>query len=334
MIRIVHTILTLVLSIHLLAQTNVNDTLAPVLCEYWIDDRTVDSLLISSNEILFSVDASTLSDGVHTLNYRIKDSNEKYSPLYTWLFYKRLYPLNDTIVPVVCEYWIDTMALESIPMPTNELQFAIDANLIGKGLHTLNYRVKDSEGKYSPLHTWLFYKNNEKSASRIAWCKYWWNNHIDKAVIERIGSDSTTIVFMAELSIPYYAKIDGYSDHSITRLHYQFGDDLGNVSATGYTDISYPDCIPPTSAIEIDSTAQIAGDEVVLKWHILNDQEGDYNIYYSENEEPFVLWLANTTLKTIRFKMREGISYRFTVTARDKDGNAERLDEAKYIFVK
>ena len=218
-------------------------------------------------------------------------------------------------------------------MNGNDLFFTIDANSLTDGMHILNYRIQDNEGAYGPLQTWMFYKNS-KTASRIAWCKYWWNNHVDKAIVEEIISVTSTIVFTKELSIPHYAQVDGYSANSIARLHFQFGDDLNHVSPIAWTDISYPDQIAPSSIIEIDTLAQVEENEVALKWYIVNDQENDYNVYYSENDSPFVLWLANTTQNNAIFKKKVGVDYKFAVTDRDQNGNVERLDEKKYIIVK
>lgn len=88
----------------------------------------------------------------------------------------------------------------------------------------------------------------------------------------------------------------------------------------------------PISTIEI-----VEGDnkkQIELKWAANKQYIEDYNIYYSENDQPFVLWLPNTTKETAIFKGQPGSTYRFTVTARDKAGNRERLDENKHVTVK
>ena len=106
---------------------------------------------------------------------------------------------------------------------------------------------------------------------------------------------------------------------------------MGNVSNIEWTDVSYPDVIPPVSVIEADK--EQATESVTLKWYVSNDQVEDYNIYYSENDQPFVLWLPNTTKETATFKGNPGTTYRFTVTARDKAENRETFDENKNVEV-
>lgn len=331
--RLIYSIVAFAFSFHVYAVT---PTIVGL--QYWfntdLEYEYIEPVIADSiNVITQTIDASHLPYGFHHLYFRVKDDMGRWSSVASSIFYKQSYPKNDTISPVLCEYWIDDSPISSTKMNGNELSFTIDANPLAVGMHILNYRIQDNEGAYSSLRTWIFYKNS-KAASKITWCKYWWNNHLDKAIIEEIVSDTSLIIFTKELTIPYYAKVDGYSANSTARLHFQFGDDLNHVSPMEWADISYPDNIAPTSVIEIDTTAEVPENEVSLKWYIINDQENDYNIYYAENDEPFVLWLANTTQKTAIFKMQEGVDYKFAVTARDQNGNVERLDEKKYIIVK
>ena len=270
---------------------------------------------------------------MHTLNYRVKDNEGKYSPLQTWIFFKDVH--HDTSVvnkTASVEYWFDDKSnvLQSHIAFKDTIEFSVDATPLKTGLHTLNYRVKDVLGNYSQIHTWAFFKTGNKP-TKISWYKYWWNNNEDKAVKENIENDDVEFIFNKELTIPVYAMTDGYSNKSIARFHIVFGDDMGNVSNTEWADVSYPDVIPPVSAIEVDK--EQATESVTLKWYVSNDQVEDYNIYYSENDQPFVLWLPNTNKETATFKGNAGTTYRFTVTARDKAGNRETFDDNKNVEV-
>ena len=167
----------------------------------------------------------------------------------------------------------------------------MDASEVLEGIHTLKYQFKDNDGYYGPLQKWIFFKNNKK-ATKISWYKYWWNNNEDKATLEYVNNDSLVFLFDQELIIPMYAKTDGYSTTSTVRLHIMFGDDLGNVSLMDEFDISYPDVIPPSSEIEVKEV--LKNGDAVLQWGVKNDQVEDYNVYYSEDNQPFVLWLPNT----------------------------------------
>lgn len=301
--------------------------------EYWIDNNKKQEIAIDNDQIAFVLDASKVNEGMHTLNYRVKDNEGKYSPLQTWIFFKDVH--HDTSVvnkTASVEYWFDDKfnVLQSHIAFKDTIEFSVDATPLKTGLHTLNYRVKDVLGNYSQIHTWAFFKTGNKP-TKISWYKYWWNNNEDKAVKEYIENDDVEFIFNKELTIPVYAMTDGYSNKSIARFHIVFGDDMGNVSNTEWADVSYPDVIPPVSAIEVDK--EQATESVTLKWYVSNDQVEDYNIYYSENDQPFVLWLPNTNKETATFKGNAGTTYRFTVTARDKAGNRETFDYNKNVEV-
>lgn len=301
--------------------------------EYWIDNNEKQEIAIDNDQIAFALDASKVNEGMHTLNYRVKDNEGKYSPLQTWIFLKNAH--HDTSVinkTASVEYWFDDKSnvLQSHIAFKDTIEFSVDVTPLKTGLHTLNYRGKDVFGNYSQIHTWAFFKTGNKP-TKISWYKYWWNNNEDKAVKENIENDDVEFIFNKELTIPVYAMTDGYSNKSIARFHIVFGDDMGNVSNTEWADVSYPDVIPPVSAIEVDK--EQATESVTLKWYVSNDQVEDYNIYYSENDQPFVLWLPNTNKETATFKGNAETTYRFTVTARDKAGNRETFDENKTVEV-
>ena len=123
-------------------------------CEYWIDNGEKAEADFNGEEVAFAIDASSLSEGLHTLFYRVKDSEGMYSHLQTWVFNKS----GDTDTPVTlentlttCEYWIDEGVKSETDFNGEEVVFAIDANKLSEGNHTLYYRVKDNEGVYSPL---------------------------------------------------------------------------------------------------------------------------------------------------------------------------------------
>lgn len=83
----------------------------------------------------------------------------------------------------------------------------------------------------------------------------------------------------------------------------------------------------------IKADKEQTNDMVTLSWSANDENIEDYNIYYSENDQPFVLWLSNTTKTSVTFKGQTGTTYRFSVTVRDKDGGRERLDESKFVIV-
>lgn len=309
-----------------------NSGLTPIMVEYWVDNYEKQYILTNDSDISFAVDASLLNEGMHILNYRVKDNDGMSCPLQTWMFVRTA--LQDTTIrndAAIIEYWFDdnTSVRQTFMAENDTISFSINASSLNPGLHTLNYRAKDLYGNYSHIQTWAVFKG-EPAAQKISWYKYWWNNHEDKAVKE-FANDSIEFVFEKELIVPDYAMTDGFSANSAARFHIVFCDDRGNLSNVLGVDIVYPDVVPPISYIEADKEQAV--ESVHLTWKANEDNIESYNIYYSENDQPFVLWLPNTTKETATFKGQPGTVYRFTVTAHDKAGNRELFDESKNVKV-
>lgn len=307
------------------------------MCQYWIDDGSRTEVTANDGETTFVVDASKFSEGLHTLNYRMKDNEGMYSPLQTWTFLRKAIGQTPTASSVKSlEYWFDdnVAGAKTQPVTNSTISLAADVSGLASGLHTLCYRVSDNLGNYSPAQTWVFLKKEEQIAEnrKIVWCKYWWNDHVDKAVTDSLRADSAVFVFEKQLVVPEYAMTDGFSRNSTARFSILFGDDLGHTSPLQAFDVSYPDEQPPVTTIT--ATLNDTGTVATLTWTASEDNIVDYNIYYAEENQSFVLWLPNTTKSTAIFKGQAGKTYCFTVTARDKAGNQEAYDEGKCAIVK
>lgn len=303
-------------------------------CEYWIDSKEKQEVAVDGSEVAITVDASQVSEGLHTLNYRVKDNTGMFSPLQTWMFIRTAFQNATTENKVTSvEYWFDgkTEKVHTQAIQENSASFSVEASALNHGAHTFSYRVKDARGQYSKTQTWAFIRD-VTTPTKIVWYKYWWNNHEDKAVKENIKNNGEEYVFTKEMVLPEYAMTDGFSRRSAARLSIVFGDDMGNVSSLVCSDVTFPDVIPPVTVITTDKEESTGS--VTLTWSANEDEIEFYNIYYSENDQPFVLWMPNTTKETATFKGQPGSTYRFTVTARDKTGNRELLDESKNVTVK
>lgn len=305
-------------------------------CEYWIDGDSlhVNKVAMSGNEVTFAVDASSFDHGLHTLSYRVKDVLGNYSPSSTWMFFRN--ELRDTTIvnkADMCEYWFDNDSthIMSVPVFDNEVSFSADASSLSDGAHTLGYRIRDVLGNYSVTQNWLFVKNVQMRGKRIAWYKTWWNDHFEKAETVEIDADTTDYVFTQQIEVPDYAKNDDFSRNSTARFNIVFGDDAGNTSRIESFEIVYPDNVPPISTIDV---VEQTNEQVSLKWYANEDDIDFYNIYVSENNKPFILWMPNTTATSATFKTKDGVSYRFLVTARDNAGNMEKYDEHKCVTIK
>ena len=290
--------------------------------EYWFDEQSHTSMSVSKGENNLIIDASALSEGLHRLNYRVLDSEGYWSALHTWMFF-RYVPEN--VGACTLEYWIDEGSHQQRNISESETTFKVDASLLAEGLHTLNYRTNTNNGN-GALQTWTFYKvSTSTKATSLKWYRIWWNDHEDKAVKVQLPNGTSEYLYEETLAVPEYARGDAYSHNSKARFHLVFCDDQGQLSPVESAEVPYPDIYPPYTTL----TASLQVDSVSLSWMANKDNVRDYNVYYSENGEPYVLWISNTTQQEAVFHGQKGKAYRFLVTARDDKGNYEAMEESK-----
>lgn len=294
--------------------------------EYWFDEQSHTTMSVSKGENNLTIDASAQSEGMHRLNYRVLDSEGYWSALQTWLFF-RYVPEN--VEACTLEYWIDKNRHQQRDINEAETTFQIDASSLDEGVHNVNYRIKTDSGD-GALHTWTFYKvSNAPRATALKWYRVWWNNHEDKAIEVQLPDGTAEYLYEDALAVPEYARNDDWSRNSAATFHVVFCDDLGQLSPVESAEVPYPDIYPPHTTL----TANLQADSVSLSWLANKDNVRDYNVYYSENDQPYMLWLPNTTRTDAVFRGHKGTSYRFLVTARDDKGHYEAMEESKAVSV-
>lgn len=291
--------------------------------EFWIDnDRTFKGTVDATQ---FIIDGSSLSEGLHTLNYRAIDSRGNSSALHTWMFCRIK---KQTVGSAKLEYWTDEDAHKTREVKDSTVSFAIDASALSEGLHTLYYRLTAEGSTSSAVHSWMFYRTSLKPrATKIKSYRIWWNDHQDKAVEVALADVSTEVFYEETLAVPEYARNDGYSQDYTARFHIMFIDDQGGHSSVETGVVSYPDVYPPSTTLTAERTA--GTDKVVLRWTSNKQNVQSYNVYYSENGEPYLLWQSGITNREATFTGQHGTNYRFVVTACDDKGNYEAIEERK-----
>ena len=117
----------------------VPETISNTTLEYWIDEEKHQTMPITENVTTFQVDASACSEGLHRLNYRLKNGSGENSAIGTWMFFR--YVPKQALSNPVLHYWIDGGQRQTRPIEGNELSFVADASALSEGLHTISYRV-------------------------------------------------------------------------------------------------------------------------------------------------------------------------------------------------
>ena len=126
----------------------------------------------SITNLQVTVPLTSVADGFHTITFRAKDANGKWSTAFTSPFYK-LSASSFAAVPNITklEYFIDgdlgagsgtDVAITADPSIPN-LQVTVPLTSVADGFHTITFRAKDTNGKWSTAFTSRFYKLSSTS---------------------------------------------------------------------------------------------------------------------------------------------------------------------------
>lgn len=295
--------------------------------QYWIDNRDEDAQL--SDSLNFTVDCKELPAGLHFLRYRVADSSGRFSPLNEHGFYKTPVIKSATKIDSLM-FWWDDFHINAVSAVYNDSTFILSTSALPYGLHSLKYRVVDDAGRWSETKTHYFYKGEQRDSAMITGYFYWWNDLSADAELKWLESPAKTFEIDEKFNVPEKAKTN-YAGHYTATLHIAFLDNLGR-TAFHEINVEYPDNDPPLT--DIDADKYVASKSVTINWkETSSDSMGDYNVYFSKDNSPFLLWLPDTKQTSATFKGEKGSFYRFTVTGRDSFGNREKYDESKCVSV-
>ena len=149
--------------------------------EYWIDN--IETLFTSGNlngqsqqTLQLAIDPKGCNEGLHHFYCRFQDSEGNWSTPLAWPFIVRALPQNEEVKVVKAEYWIDSNEKKELTVNGSQVAFTVEAAEVSEGLHTLNYRLLDNEGRYSPLYTWMFVREelrDESIDNKVSNVEYW-----------------------------------------------------------------------------------------------------------------------------------------------------------------
>ncbi len=295
--------------------------------QYWIDDNHTSATVSSYQE--FDIGCAELPTGLHTIHFRVADNKGRCSALQEHGFFK--VPVSKIATDIESmQYWWDDMYDNAVCAPYTAEQFVLSTDALPFGLHSLKYRVKDNAGIWSELRSHYFYKREATDSARIASYSYWWNDLQEKVVTKKLETPVASFELDEDFTVPEEARTN-YAGHYTATLNIVVTDNRGR-SAALISNVEYPDNDAPVT--DIDADKYVASSTVKLTWtESTGDKMGDYNVYYSKDGEPFLLWLPDTKLTSSDFHGERGSVYVFTVTGRDAFGNREEYDETKCVSV-
>lgn len=176
--------------------------------EYWFDDdvagRQVGTLSSTNDAVTFKADARGLSQGIHRLNFRARQSDGSYSAVSSTVFIKVAAGVGNKL-----EYWIDSDR-SNVPILEGSLAsdgedyiFNKDLNLraVSDGMHRLNLRPRSTSGLTSgAITTANFIKISSGTADKL---EYWLDG--DRSTVSIIdgtqASDGSSYVFLRDLDL-------------------------------------------------------------------------------------------------------------------------------------
>ena len=162
--------------------------------QYWFDGD-VDSRVTTatSGNVDVQVDVTALPDGVHTIHYRAVDDQGRWTAPECYYFIKHK-PLKQTQrTPATLtkyEYWFDNdIANRIVTENTNGIvDIQSDITTLTDGVHTINYRMADSYGSWTPPESYYFIKHKplnqaQRTPATLTKYEYWFDNDIANRIV-------------------------------------------------------------------------------------------------------------------------------------------------------
>ncbi len=167
--------------------------------EYWIDrqfDQRVSGTFAEGGIIDCDLDLPTLVSGLHAISFRAIDSYGQASPVVTQYFIVPQIESVEENAVVAYRYWIDDDDAKEGTMDAGGIaNIEIDIDNLSKGLHRINYQVKDKFERYSPVCTSFFMVGLDAAeTNQIVAYEYWFNDQPHT----RVAVDAANVVTIDE----------------------------------------------------------------------------------------------------------------------------------------
>lgn len=190
--------------------------------QYWFDRDAANAVMVvveaGTTVVSPTIDASALADGAHTMYFRAVDTYARWSSIMKHAFVK-LNADNFSSSKIVCyQYWFDkndaAAITQSVPEGTTTIDPTIDIPNIPDGVHSLKFRVKDTEGNWSSILSHTFFKIDQTvyNSANIASYQYWFDNDFSTVVTTSLDPE------VKNLELNELINVDNLSlgDHNLS----------------------------------------------------------------------------------------------------------------------
>jgi PKD repeat protein len=186
---------------------------AIVAYEYWYNGEVatrISETVTATDQLnlVTSLDASALSNGINTFNIRFKDDSNLWSGVVSEFFYKAPQSTSANRAIVAYEYWYNDQEASRISETvtgTEQLNLvtSLDANALKYGINTFNIRFKDDSNLWSGVVSEFFYKapHNTNIDRKIIAYEYWYNDDANTRISETVSAtDQLNLVTAVDAS--------------------------------------------------------------------------------------------------------------------------------------
>ena len=166
--------------------------------EFWIDSG-YDSRVAgvgNGDALSLDIDISQAFAGIHYLNFRGRNSQQEWGPVYRYLFF--VSP-SSAFGIARYEYWLDgaydskTVALQA----TDTLSTVVDLGNLTEGIHYYNIRCQNAEGEWGPLYRYVFFMSEGIPATTLT---YWIDDEADAKTWKGEGDEFVVQTDISHLS--------------------------------------------------------------------------------------------------------------------------------------
>jgi Putative metal-binding motif len=193
--------------------------------QYWYDNDFANTIVINnatSGDLVLNsaLNTTSVSAGLHTINFRAKGNDGKWSTTLIEQFYNTGNWKIDSY-----EYWFDNDYSSKITTAVSSSQTYIltsnfDTSAVGFGTHTLNFRSRDTAGRWSTVLKEFFFKS--VAGSQLSTAEYWID--ADYANRQPVSFTSSNSVFINQ------SVLTSVLDNQLHTFNFRMQDQAGKWS--------------------------------------------------------------------------------------------------------
>ena len=186
---------------------------AIVAYEYWYNNDAasrVSEIVTSTDQLnlVTTLDASGLQNGINTFNIRFKDDSNLWSGVVSEFFYKAPQSTNIDRKIIAYEYWYNSESSSRVSetvTATEQLNLtaSLDANALQNGINTFNIRFKDDSNLWSGVVTEFFlkFKEEDLSNNKVVAYRYWIDDAFDEKTEVMLPSAITPLELVTPIDV-------------------------------------------------------------------------------------------------------------------------------------